>query len=114
MSDERGIPSGYKGMWLFAMFDLPMDDKAARKAYARFRKALLKEGFSMLQYSVYARYLPSEEAADAHRRRVRAVLPPEGEVRCISITDRQFGKMEIYYGKKRKTPRDPPQQLTFF
>lgn len=44
--------SGYRCMWLVAMFDLPVDTKAARRAYAQFRKALLKDGFSKMQFSV--------------------------------------------------------------
>ncbi len=43
-------------MWLLAMFDLPVTTRKARKRYAEFRKLLLQEGFSMLQFSVYARY----------------------------------------------------------
>jgi len=105
--------SEYRAVWLFAMFDLPVDSKEARREYAKFRKALLKEGFSMLQYSVYARYFASEKRAQAHRRRVRASLPPEGQVRLLSVTERQFGKMEVFYGKKRAPPENPPRQLTF-
>ena len=67
--------SAFRPMWLMAMFDLPVEEKEDRRNYARFRKALLKDGFMMLQLSVYARYLPSEEAAEAHRRTVRAAVP---------------------------------------
>lgn len=101
-------------MWLFAMFDLPVTTQAKRRQYARFRKFLLREGFSMLQFSVYARYVPSEEAANGHRERVRRALPPEGQVRLISITDRQFGKMDVFFGKKRAPTEDPPAQLMLF
>ena len=101
-------------MWLFTMFDLPVDTKAARKEYTRFRKALLNEGFAMLQFSVYARYCPSEEAGDAYRGHVRGVLPPDGQVRLLTITDRQFGKMEVYFGKNRKPVEDPPVQMLLF
>lgn len=101
-------------MWLFAMFDLPVDTKKARREYTRFRKALLAEGFTMLQYSVYARYCPSEEASHAHYRRVKNVLPPDGQVRLLAVTDRQFGKMEVYYGKSRVPTEDPPAQLMLF
>ena len=101
-------------MWLFAMFDLPVDTKRARKRYAQFRKALLRDGFSMLQYSVYARYCASEERATAHRRRIRAVLPPEGYIRLLAVTDRQFGKMESYVGKTRRGAEEAPTQLTLF
>ena len=108
------IPSGYEAMWLFAMFDLPVNSKAARKRYTQFRKALIKDGFCMLQYSIYARYCPDEEAAEAHRKRMRVFLPPDGQVRLLSVTERQFGKQEVYYGKKREVCEEPPQQLMLF
>lgn len=114
MPETRLDLSEYRSVWLFAMFDLPVDTKKARKEYTRFRKALLREGFSMLQFSVYARYCPTEESSEAYRSHVRAVLPPEGQVRLISVTDRQFGKMEVYYGEKRVQAEEPPQQLMLF
>ncbi|MBN1589084.1 MAG: CRISPR-associated endonuclease Cas2 [Pirellulales bacterium] len=101
-------------MWLFAMFDLPTDTKKARKHYTQFRKLLLEEGFSMLQYSVYARYCASEDHGTAHRRRIRASLPPDGQVRLVAITDRQFGKMDVFYGKKRTPCEEAPEQLMLF
>ena len=101
-------------MWLFAMFDLPVKTKAARRAYAQFRKSLVREGFSMLQYSVYARYCASEEVSDRYRTHVASVLPSRGQVRLLWVTDRQFGKMEVYLGKKRRRAEQPPAQLTLF
>jgi CRISPR-associated protein Cas2 len=101
-------------MWLFAMFDLPVTTRKARKRYAEFRRLLLEQGFSMLQYSVYARYCVSEEAATAFRSRIRAALPPEGYVRVLAVTDRQFGKMENYIGKSSEPSEEPPLQLTLF
>ncbi|HUT14026.1 MAG TPA: CRISPR-associated endonuclease Cas2 [Thermoguttaceae bacterium] len=101
-------------MWLFAMFDLPVTTKKARKRYARFRKLLLEQGFSMLQYSVYARYCAGEEIATRHRHHIRAALPPEGYVRLLAVTDRQFGKMESYIGKSSEPPEEAPAQLTLF
>jgi len=101
-------------MWVFALFDLPVDTRDARRQYTRFRKALLKDGFVMLQYSVYARYVRSEETEQVHRSRVRGVLPSDGQVRLLSVTDRQFGKMEVFFGKARKPVEDPPAQLQLF
>lgn len=101
-------------MWLFALFDLPVDTKKARREYVRFRKALLDEGFTMLQFSVYARYCSSEETGACHRRRVRAALPPDGQVRLLAVTDRQFGKMEVFLGRKRESVEDPPSQMVLF
>lgn len=101
-------------MWLFVMFDLPVDDADARREYTRFRKRLLAQGFDMVQYSVYARYCPSEEASAAYRSRVRAVLPPDGQVRLLSITDRQFGKMEVFFARTPRRPEQRPRQLLLF
>jgi CRISPR-associated protein Cas2 len=101
-------------MWLFAMFDLPVDSPLARRHYTRFRKTLLSQGFSMLQFSVYARYCATEEISETHRRRVREALPSQGEVRVLSITDRQFGKMEVFLGKIRHPAEKKPNQLVLF
>jgi len=112
--DNRPVLSGYRSMWLFAMFDLPVTNKVLRKRYARFRKDLLGEGFTMLQYSVYARHCPSEESAATIRARVRSRLPDEGQVRVMGVTDRQFGKMEVYFGKSRRRTEPPPVQFMLF
>lgn len=106
--------SGYRTMWLYAMFDLPVDTKAARRAYALFRKSLLQDGFRKIQYSVYARVCPSEANLEVHIKRIENHLPPDGEVRLLCITDTQFGKQKIFMGKARKQPPKTPQQLEFF
>ena len=105
---------GYRSMWVVAMFDLPVGTKEARKAYQAFRKVLLKDGFLQMQFSVYARHCPSEENADVHENRVEINLPPDGEVRLVRLTDKQFGRMKVFYGKKRKPPEKSPEQLAFF
>lgn len=106
--------SGYRAVWMFVLFDLPVDTKQARKAYTAFRKKLLARGFDMMQFSVYARFYRSEEAAETHRRYVKSVLPPRGQVRIVAVTDRQFGKMEIFNGEKPAEPEKPPNQLLLF
>lgn len=114
MPRNRFALSGYSSVWIFAMFDLPVDSKEARRQYTRFRKTLLRNGFTMLQYSVYARHFVSEESSRSHRERIQSALPPAGQVRLLSVTDRQFGKMEVFYGKKRAKVEDPPLQLMLF
>lgn len=101
-------------MWLLAMFDLPTDTPAARRAYARFRKALIKDGFTMMQYSVYIRHCASQENTDVHENRVVASLPPDGEVRLLCITDKQYERMRVFWGKMRKPTEQPPRQLELF
>ncbi len=106
--------SGYKAMWLFAMYDLPVDKPELRREYGQFHKALIRQGFTMLQYSVYVHYVKSEDTEESLRRKVHACIPSHGQVQLISVTDRQFEKMEVYVGKKRKPVEDPPLQLMLF
>lgn len=96
------------------MFDLPVETPENKRNYTRFRKALLKDGFRMLQFSVYARFLPSEEAADSHRNTIRSVIPPLGQVRLMTVTDHQFGRMEVYCGRRAREPEEIPIQILLF
>ena len=106
--------SGYQTVWLLAMFDLPVNDKAARRKYTQFRNLLLDNGFWQMQYSVYARCCDSEATATTHRDKIVRKLPDDGHVRLLMVTDRQFGKMEVFIGKSRETPEPKPQQLQLF
>ena len=108
------VPSEYQAVWLYAMFDLPVDSKESRRRYAQFRNELLNEGFTMLQFSVYARYFGSEESAGPYKQRIRAMLPPDGQVRLLTVTERQFGKQEVYCGKKRVRAEAEPEQAMLF
>jgi CRISPR-associated protein Cas2 len=101
-------------MWLFAMFDLPVDTQAARREYTRFRKLLLRQGFCQLQYSVYARHCASEESSQIIRQRIKDGLPDDGQVRLLIVTDHQFGKQEVFYGKSRGPAEEPPAQFMLF
>ncbi len=106
--------SGYRFMWVVVLFDLPVDSRKARREYARFRKHLIKDGFVMMQYSVYARHCASEENATVHVQRVEAGIPPDGEVRVLIITDKQFERMRVFWGKRRRPPENAPKQLELF
>lgn len=101
-------------MWVIAMFDLPTDTPKARKAYARFRKNLLEDGFTMMQYSVYSRHCATIENAEVHLKRMGEKVPAAGEVRFLTITDNQFGRIKVYVGKKRQNAPPPPSQLELF
>jgi CRISPR-associated protein Cas2 len=101
-------------MWLVTMFDLPVDTKAARRAYTVFRTKLLKDGFAKMQFSVYIRHCASEENADVHLNRVEQAVPADGEIRVLTITDKQFERMRVFWGKKRRQPEQPPAQLELF
>lgn len=101
-------------MWVIAMFDLPVNTKAARRAYARFRKDLLEDGFTMMQFSVYIRHCASIDNADLHAARMGARVPERGEVRFLTITDNQFSRILLFVGKKREKPALGPAQLQLF
>ena len=101
-------------MWTIVLFDLPTDTKSDRYQYTRFRKQLISNGFVMLQYSVYTRHCASDESAEAHCKRVKATLPPKGEVRILKITEKQFERMQVYHGKKRTPTEQTPKQLSIF
>jgi CRISPR-associated protein Cas2 len=101
-------------MWVLTMFDLPVTTPQARRAYADFVKFLKSDGFTRMQYSVYSRHVASKENAEVHTARVRANIPPDGEVRIICITDKQFERMSVFWGNMRKPPEKPPCQLEFF
>jgi CRISPR-associated protein Cas2 len=104
----------YRVMWIMVLFDLPTETKTDRKNYAEFRKKMLQDGFTMFQFSAYLRHCPSRENADVHLKRIQKNLPPNGHVGILTITDKQFGMMQIFYGKKEKEKPPVPQQLEIF
>ena len=101
-------------MWVLVFFDLPTETKKERKIYADFRKKLMNDGFTMFQFSIYLRHCPSQENADVHIRRVKSILPEKGQIGILCITDKQFGKMELFHGKSTKAVSTPYQQLELF
>lgn len=101
-------------MWIIVFFDLPTDNKKARKQYTVFRKQLMSDGFAMMQYSVYYRHCASKENTVVHLKRIRSIVPPDGEVRVAQFTDKQFSRMEVYLGKRRTRTEEAPAQLEMF
>ena len=106
--------SEYQIMWIFVFFDLPTETKSDRKKYAEFRKQLLRDGFTMFQFSIYLRHCPSMENAEVHIKRVKKCLPEYGEVGILCITDKQFGNIEIFSAQKPKESQPICQQLELF
>jgi len=101
-------------MWILVFFDLPTETKKERKIYADFRKKLIQDGFTMFQFSIYLRHCASRENADVHIKRIKSILPPFGQIGILCITDKQFGNMELFVGKKETEVRTPYQQLELF
>ncbi len=106
--------NAYRVMWLFVFFDLPTETQKERKAAHRFRKDLLKDGFRMMQFSVYIRHSASGENADVHTKRVQKLLPEKGQVSIVRITDKQYSDIINFWGKKIAELSASPQQLELF
>jgi len=114
MAQKRMEFSGYRCMWVFVIFDLPVETKKDKKEYVKFRTFLLEEGFMMLQFSVYARCFGSEDISQPVKKRIKDNLPEAGKVRVFSVTDKQYEKMECYAEKKKSAREKKPSQLALF
>jgi CRISPR-associated protein Cas2 len=106
--------SAYRIMWTLVMYDLPTETKKDRRLAQLFRKDLIKDGFTMFQFSLYIRHSMSHENADVHKKRVVKNLPENGKVGILQITDNQFEGMEIFYGQDKTGLPNTPQQLELF
>lgn len=106
--------NAYRIMWVIVLFDLPTETKAERRAAAVFRKCLIDDGFTMFQFSIYIRHCPSRENSKVHVKRVKILLPKYGKVCIFEITDKQFGMMEVFHGRKEIKKPQPVQQLELF
>lgn len=112
MSENR--INAYRVMWLFTMFDLPVTTKKERKAAALFRKELMKDGFTMLQFSVYIRHCASVQSQEVHTKRVKALLPETGKVSILAVTDKQYSMIQSFVGAQVKKIKKEPLQLEIF
>ncbi|MHC8441308.1 MAG: CRISPR-associated endonuclease Cas2 [Candidatus Eutrophobiaceae bacterium] len=106
--------SPYRIMWLFVMFDLPVGTNKERKAATTLRNDLLNMGFEMAQFSVYTKYCPSTERAETVCSHIKQILPANGKVDILTITDRQFGGMKRFYAQKPQKNAASPPQLHLF
>ncbi|MBI5920327.1 MAG: CRISPR-associated endonuclease Cas2 [Betaproteobacteria bacterium] len=85
-------------MRLLVFFDLPMVTKTEKRAYVQFRRFLLNDGYDMIQWSVYGRILNGNDAEMKHLRRLADNLPPEGSVRSMTVTEKQYAGMRLLVG----------------
>ncbi|WP_297671186.1 MULTISPECIES: CRISPR-associated endonuclease Cas2 [Thomasclavelia] len=87
-------------MRLVLFFDLPMTTRKEKRIYAHFRKYLIKNGYMMMQYSVYCKIFPNREAAVKHVNILRKNVPNAGQIRLLMVTEKQYSKIEIIVGGK--------------
>lgn len=98
-------------MRVVVFFDLPTETAEERRDYRRFRAALLKNGFFMMQESVYSKIILNNTAANVIKETVRKLKTGKGLIQMLTVTERQFENMEFVLGKKQSTVVDAAERL---
>ena len=88
-------------MRVIVFFDLPITTIQGIRAYTKFRRFLLKDGFIMMQESVYVKLAMNQGSADLIVKSIRKLCPEEGIVQVLQITEKQFSKMEFLVGESQ-------------
>ncbi len=88
----------YRFMRMLIFFDLPTETSSDRRNYRLFRKMLIRNGFLMMQESVYCKLLLNTSAEKTAAEVIRKNKPPKGIVQMLTITEKQFAKMEWIVG----------------
>lgn len=101
-------------MRLIVFFDIPVTETEDRRIATRFRKELLNEGFTMLQFSVYCRVCRGQDIVEREIRRIKQVLPPKGNIRILCVTEKQYGNMIFLAGLPKKEEILGAEQLLLF
>lgn len=104
-----------KFMRMIVFFDLPVKTKIQRKVATQFRNFLLKDGYFMVQFSVYCRICNGYDDVEKHKSRIRANRPDNGSVRLLVVTEKQYEKMELIIGNLVKEEEQQVfEQLSIF
>lgn len=98
-------------MRVLVLFDLPVGSAEERRAYTKFRKYLIKSGFLMMQESVYCKMALNQTAAGTIMEGVRKNCPQEGSVQMLSITEKQYNKIECICGEVTRKILDTDERL---
>lgn len=98
-------------MRVIVFFDLPVVTGEERRAYVQFRKFLLKSGFMMIQESVYCKLALNGSAVNAIVENVRKNSPNEGLVQLLTVTEKQYSKMDLIIGDVKNEVLDSDERL---
>ena len=101
----------YRFMRILVMFDLPVGTASERQDYYMFRKYLIKNGFLMLQESIYCKIAQNSVAADGIIENIKRNKPAAGLVQVLKITEKQYSKMEYIVGQKQTDVIDSDERL---
>lgn len=100
-------------MRLIVYFDLPVKTTEERKQYTKFRKHLLLRGFIMMQKSVYSKIAINATAAQYIRKDIVDHKPSNGNVQILSVSEKQYQRIEIIVGEMQKEVVDTLDRLVF-
>ncbi|MCM1295352.1 MAG: CRISPR-associated endonuclease Cas2 [Muribaculaceae bacterium] len=104
-----------KFMRLMVFFDLPVRTKEQRRVATSFRQQLVKDGYYMLQYSVYVRLCNGTDAAEKHLQRLLVTAPMSGSIRVLTVTEKQYASIKIIAGQKLSSEKSAQNfQISFF
>lgn len=85
-------------MRILVFFDLPTETLENRREYTKFRKLLIKTGFMMMQESVYSKIALNQTVVSSVTEIIKKNRPPEGLVQLLTITEKQYSKIEFITG----------------
>lgn len=103
----------YRYMRVLVFFDLPVVSEKDRREYRKFRKYLIKNGFLMLQESVYCKLAQNSTVGDAICENIRKNKPSSGLVQLLKITEKQYAKMDFIVGEHQTEVIDSDKRLVF-
>ncbi len=98
-------------MRVLVFFDLPVITGEQRRAYVKFRKFLLKSGFMMLQESVYCKLALNGTVVRGIVDNVHKNKPTEGLVQLLTVTEKQYAKIDIIVGEVKNEILDSDERL---
>lgn len=101
----------YRFMRVIVFFDLPVITAEDMREYRKFRKYLIKNGFIMMQESVYCKLTPNSNTADAVTDNLKKNKPKNGLVQALKVTEKQFGRMEYITGQANSSVIDSDERL---
>ena len=101
-------------MRLMIMFDLPTETAADRSDYAKFHRSLVKEGFIMMQQSIYCKLVMNPLAAELAKQRVQHLSPNKGVIQAMIVTEKQYAQIEYLSGGTSTKQVNSTDRLVIF
>lgn len=88
------------------MFDLPVESSTERRNYRRFRKFLIENGYSMMQYSIYSKIILNHSVLSYQKQNIKRNVPPKGYVELLVVTEHQYANIELVVGEGNRSNQE--------